>query len=182
MNKTFIAILRGVNVSGQKKVNMAELRKQLSNKGLEDVQTYIQSGNIVFASQIEDNKLVDIVQNCLLNHFGFEVPTLVVPSEKLDFIIDENPLRNIDISKLHVTFLKQLPNRQLVEALPPSPNSNEEYRIIEDVIYVYCPDGYGRTKINNMFFERKLKVTATTRNWKTCLKLRDMAQQKPDDY
>lgn len=181
MNKTFIAILRGVNVSGQKMVNMAELRKQLSNKGLEDVQTYIQSGNIVFTSQIEDNQLVDIVQNCLLNHFGFEVPTLVVPSEKLDFIIDENPLRNIDISKLHVTFLKQLPNRQLVEALPPSPNSNEEYRIIEDVIYVYCPDGYGRTKINNMFFERKLKVTATTRNWKTCLKLRDMAQQKPDD-
>ena len=181
MNKTFVAILRGINVSGQKKVNMAELRQLLSNKGLEDLQTYIQSGNIVFTSEIEVKQLEEIVRSCILNHFGFEVPTLIVPASRLDLIISENPLHKVDTSKLHVTFLTQLPDRQLVEALPLSPNPNEEYRILGDVIYVYCPDGYGRTKINNMFFERKLKSIATTRNCKTCLKLREMAQQKPAD-
>ena len=181
MKKTFIAILRGINVSGQKKIKMAELRQLLSNKGLADVQTYIQSGNIVFNSEIEENQLADIVRSCILDHFGFEVPTLIVPASKLNLIIAENPLHNIDINKLHVTFLTELPEKQLVDALPLSPNPNEEYRIVGDVIYVYCPDGYGRTKINNMFFERKLKGIATTRNWKTCLKLREMAQQKPDN-
>ena len=181
MKKTFAAILRGINVSGQKKVNMAELRQLLSNKGLDNLQTYIQSGNIVFTSEIGVEHLEEIVQSCILNHFGFEVPTLIIPASKLDLIITENPLHNIDTNKLHVTFLTQLPDRQLVDALPFSANSNEEYKIVGDVIYVYCPDGYGRTKINNMFFERKLKSIATTRNWKTCLKLREMAYQKPND-
>jgi len=181
MKKTFIAILRGINVSGQKKVNMAELRQVLSNKGLADVQTYIQSGNIVFTSKMEVDQLAADIRSCILNHFGFEVPTLVVPSSRLELIIAENPLHNIDTNKLHVTFLTQLPDKQLVDTLPLSTNLNEEYRIIRDVIYVYCPDGYGRTKINNMFFERKLKSIATTRNWKTCLKLREMTQRKPDD-
>ena len=181
MKNTFIAILRGINVSGQKKINMAELRQELSNKGLADIQTYIQSGNIVFTSKMEVHQLVDIIRSSIMNNFGFEVPTLIIPASRWHLIIDENPLHNIDIDKLHVTFLAQLPEKQLVDALPLSPNPNEKYRIVGDVVYVYCPDGYGRTKINNMFFERKLKSIATTRNWKTCLKLKEMAQRNPDD-
>ncbi len=178
MSEICIAILRGINVSGQKKINMAELRQLLSGAGLEELETYIQSGNIVFKANQTPDKLEEVIRESIMGHFGFEVPTLAMPAEAMDMVIKENPFKDKELSKLHVTFLATHPDSQLVESLPASSNTDEAYRIIEKVIYVYCPDGYGRTKINNMFFERKLKTTATTRNWKTCLTLWKMAQGK----
>ncbi len=178
MSKVFVAMLRGINVSGQKKVNMAELRQLLSDIGLHDLESYIQSGNIIFKADQDADKLAGVIRESILNHFGFEVPTLVLPAAEMDLIIQKNPFQDKDLSKLHVTFLSSQPNSQLVESLPLSSNPNEGYLVNGKVIYVYCPDGYGRTKINNMFFERKLKTAATTRNWKTCLTLWEMAQGK----
>ncbi len=177
MSVVYITILRGINVSGQKKINMAELRQLLSNLGFQELNTYIQSGNIVFKADQNANELAVTIRECILNHFGFEVPTLVLPADEMDMVIQENPFQDKDLNKLHVTFLSSQPNGQLIESLPPSPNPNESYLVKGKVIYVYCPDGYGRTKINNMFFERKLKTTATTRNWKTCWKLWEMAER-----
>ena len=178
MNEFYIAILRGINVSGQKIVNMAELRQLLSNVGLQNLETYIQSGNLVFKADQKADELAATIRERILNHFGFEVPTLVLPANEMDIVIQENPFQDKDLSKVHVTFLSSQPNDQLIESLRPSPNPNESYLVKGKVIYVHCPDGYGRTKINNMFFEKKLKTTATTRNWKTCLKLWEMAQEK----
>ncbi len=175
MNEIYIAILRGINVSGQKKVNMAELRQLLSNLEFQDLETYIQSGNIVFKADQKVDELAATIKERILNHFGFEVPTLILPADEMDKVIQGNPFQHKDLSKVHVTFLSSPPNEQLIESLPSSPNPNESYLVKGKVIYVYCPDGYGRTKINNMFFERKLKTTATTRNWKTCMKLWEMA-------
>jgi uncharacterized protein (DUF1697 family) len=178
MTENYIAILRGINVSGQKKVNMAELRLLLSNLGLQDLETYIQSGNIVFKADQKVDELAATIKERILNHFGFEVPTLILHADEMDKVIQENPFQHKDLSKVYVTFLSFQPNDHLIESLPPSPNSNECYLVKGKAIYVYCPDGYGRTKINNMFFERKLKTTATTRNWKTCMKLWEMAKRK----
>ena len=83
--------------------------------------------------------------------------------------------RNEDIKKLHVTFLETLPDKSLVKALLDFTSNNDEFIIKDKEIYVFCPDGYGRTKINNNFFERKLKVGATTRNWNSINKLYDKA-------
>jgi len=173
----YVSILRGINVSGQKKINMAELRQLLSGVGLEELETYIQSGNIVFKADQTHDKLEEVIRESIMGHFGFEVPTLVLTAAELGIIIQENPFQDKDLTKLHVTFLSAHPNSQLIDSLAPSPNPLEEYLIKGKVIYVYCPDGYGRTKINNMFFERKLKTTATTRNWKTCIKLWEIARR-----
>ncbi len=178
MNEVYIAILRGINVSGQKIVNMAELRQLLSNLGFQDLDTYIQSGNIVFKADQNSDKIQGTIRENILSRFGFEVPTLVLPTVEWAMVIQENPYKDKDLGKLHVTFLASQPDKQLIESLRPSPNPNESYLVKGKVIYLHCPDGYGRTKINNMFFERKLKTTATTRNWKTCLKLWEMAKEK----
>lgn len=172
----YIALLRGINVSGQKKVPMATLRQLLHNNGLKDVQTYIQSGNLVFKADLNKPVLADLIGETIKTYFGFEVPTLVLTAKDLSEILEQNPFKDKDISKLHLTFLNSTPDMQLVEMLPQSPNPREEFLFAKSAIYVYCPDGYGRTKINNNFFESKLKVTATTRNWKTCLKLLEMGR------
>ncbi len=174
--ETYIAILRGINVSGHNKIPMAALRELLTQRGLLDIQTYIQSGNIVFkapgeAFKVLNRKIGDAIQE----HFGYQVPVMVLKTNELQQAVDDNPLADQDTSKLHITFLAEEPSKDLAAALPPSPNPRESFVVEGKVIYVYCPDGYGRTKLNNMFFERKLKVTATTRNWKTCMKLLELA-------
>lgn len=174
--QTYIAILRGINVSGQKKIPMVELRGILTQQGLLDVQTYIQSGNIVFKAPKEAyGDLNRIIGKAIQEHFGYQVPVIVLKTNELRQAVDQNPLVDQDTSYLHITFLADEPSKELVATLPPSPNPCELYDIEGKVIYVYCPDGYGRTKLNNMFFERKLKVTATTRNWRTCMKLLQLA-------
>ncbi len=174
--ETYIAILRGINVSGHNKIPMAELRELLTVRGLRDVQTYIQSGNIVFKAAEEDfgalnGKIGDAIQE----HFGYQVPVIVLKTNELQQAIAGNPFVREDTKYLHITFLADQPSKELADSLPSSPNPLETYTIDGKVIYVYCPDGYGRTKLNNMFFEKKLKVSATTRNWNTCMKLLELA-------
>lgn len=174
--KTYIAILRGINVSGQKTVPMAELRRQLMELDLKDLKTYIQSGNLVFKSDENASMLQNIIRETMQGYFGFDVPTLVLSARDFFEIIENSPFQKHDITKMHVTFLSAEPDPKIVESLPRSSNPREVFHVTPKAVYVYCPDGYGRTKINNTFFEKKLQVTATTRNWKTCLKLTEMAK------
>ena len=173
---TYIIILRGINVSGHRKIPMAELREQLGHIGLECIQSYIQSGNLVVKSSLSRDQLSASVADGILKHFGFEVPVLVLTSTELSSIIDKNPFSHGDSAKLHVTFLAHTPAKDKLNTLPPSPNPQDQYVVKDQAVYVYCAGGYGRTKINNNFFEKTLEVTATTRNWRTCLKLSEMAQ------
>ena len=155
---------------------MVELRSLLENHGLKEVQTYIQSGNLAFRSDLTKDQLETTIAESIRKRFGFEVPVLVLTSSEIAAIINHNPYEHEDLTKLHVTFLADPPSQEKLDSLPASPNPREKYLIKDQAIYVYCPDGYGRTKIHNNFFENKLKVTATTRNWKTCLKLSEMAE------
>lgn len=171
---TYIAILRGINVSGQKLIKMAELKKLIEQLGYSSVQTYIQSGNIVFNSN--EKKLAEQISAAILKHFGFDVPVLVLSTEDWRKAKDQQPFLDKEEKALHLTFLAEAPSAENLSALKDMAYPPDEYHIIDKVIYLHCPNGYGNTKLSNTFFERKLKVSATTRNWATVNKLLDMAQ------
>ncbi|MDF2436916.1 MAG: hypothetical protein K0Q95_1292 [Bacteroidota bacterium] len=175
-----LAMLRGVNVGG-KKVPMAELRELYSEMKLENVRTYIQSGNVIFESK-EDNpeKLAAQQEKKIKATFGFDVPVVIRNKKELGSVIKGNPFlneKNIAEERLYVTFLKEMPSKELLEKITVPSGTSDRFEIIGKEIYLYCPGGYGETKLNNNFFEKKLKVDATTRNWRSTNELFKMMQE-----
>ncbi len=169
--KTYIIILRGINVSGKNKLPMQELRELLNQLQFKDVQTYIQSGNIILKSEENKISIAKKIKEGIENQFGYDVPVLVKEIEEWKNAIENNPYKNVEEKQQYFTFLSEKPEIETVEV-----NAKEdEYEIIDDVVYVNAVGGYGKTKLNNNFFEKKLKVTATTRNLKTTLKLLTLA-------
>ena len=170
--KTFIAFLRGINVGGQKKVPMAELRELLSDAGLKNVQTYIQSGNVIFQS-VEENKatLENTIKKAILSHFGFEVPVLALTEKEIQDILDACPFSEEKKENGYYTLLHSIPGRDLMDETHLINYPNEEFYITNECVYFFSSAGYGTAKCNNNFFERKLKVDATTRNYNTLVKL-----------
>jgi len=176
----YIAMLRGINVSGSKPVKMEQLRASLTALGLGDVKTYIQSGNIVFAAAPEAAaSLSGKIEKRILKDFSFVVPVLLRTVREMEEIVRENPLlkvTGVDHAKLHVTFLSTNPPKTAVGQLLPLAVPPEQLFIVGREIYLYCPNGYGNTKLSNVTIEKKLSVGATTRNWKTVNTLLAMAQ------
>jgi uncharacterized protein (DUF1697 family) len=178
--KTFISILRGINVSGHNLIKMPELKMLCENLGYIDVQTYIQSGNIIFKTT--DNQTVNDVsgkvESAILKQFGFHVPVITRTPEKLQEVINGNPFRNADgnvAEKIYITFLENEPLPEDTGKINPVGYLPDRFVIKGKEIYINCASGYGTTKLSNTFFENKLKVRATTRNWKTVRMLVEMA-------
>lgn len=179
--KTYVAILRGINVSGKNKIKMDAFKSSLSVLGFEQLQTYIQSGNVVFRYQEKSpEELEELVSKKIQEDFGFDVPVLVLSATQLGNIVSNNPFvgdENKEAQFLHVTFLKESPTNVSEEKITAHIKAREELVISDGVVYLYCPHGYSKTKLNNNFFESQFKVSATTRNWKTTLKLLEMAEE-----
>lgn len=174
----YILLLRGINVSGQKKVLMSDLQVALKRLNFENVKTYIQSGNVVFKS-IETSKLTleKAIGNLIIETFGFEVPILLLRKEEFIKIISEAPFvisEASDNKNDYFVFLKESPDRELIEKLQAETYPDESFVLNENCIYLACKNGYGKAKCNNNFFEKKLKVQATTRNFKTVKKIQEM--------
>ncbi len=173
--KTYISILRGINVSGQKLIKMDALRELYENFGFNLVKTYIQSGNVMFGSEpAKPAQLADSISAAIQQKFGFDVPVLVLEREELKAVSERNNFilkRGEDIAKLHVTFLSAVPDKFIQESISPEGYLPDEFYIDGKAVYLFCPNGYGNTKLNNNFLEKKLKVRATTRNWKTVIEL-----------
>ncbi len=174
--KTYISILRGINVSGQKKILMADLKKIYESLGFSDVVTYIQSGNVLFNfnKTNSESDLIQTIEKAIQDEYGFQVPVLVFTIDFLKNTVNDNPFLKefeIDTEKLHVTYLAETPSIEKLDEINKFDFSPDRFCIIGRTVYVYCPGGYGNTKLSNTFFENKLKVKATTRNWKTTLKL-----------
>ncbi|MCO6498841.1 MAG: DUF1697 domain-containing protein [Vicingus serpentipes] len=171
--KTYISILRGINVSGQKKIKMADLKLLYEELGFKNIKTYIQSGNVVFDYQIMSaSALQQLIFDKIQEHYGFDVPNLILTPQEIKEALNNNPFK--DIEKMYFTFLAELPEQEDVQKLVTFNFSNEFYEINKKVIYFHCPDGYGRAKMNNNFFEQQLKVVATTRNLNTVKKLSEI--------
>jgi uncharacterized protein (DUF1697 family) len=113
----------------------------------------------------------------ILETFGFEAPIIVRTSKQMRDVIANNPFlkeENVDSSKLHVTFLSETPQEDSLKKLKAISASPDRFYVAPQEIYLYCPSGYGRTKLSNIAIERALTVSATTRNWKTTNTLSEM--------
>lgn len=169
--KTYISILRGINVSGQKIIKMIALKKMYEKIGFKNVTTYVQSGNVIF--QGKDQKTIDleqIISKQIKKGFGFEVPVIVLTIDELKKIIKGNSFSNApakDATYLYVTVLASQPEQYDLDLIRSKKLDVEDIIIKDRVAYLYCPKGYGTTKLNNNFLEAKLKVIATTRNWRS---------------
>ena len=179
--QTYIALLRGINVSGQKKIKMVELKESLESLSFSDVVTYIQSGNIIFkADEKSISKLENKIHEKILTDFGFEVPVLVKTPKEIKHALNNNPFQKkddkYDPKLFAVVFLKEKPKAENIAKLKTYDYSPEEYVLKDKIIYYYAANGAGNAKMNNNFFENKLKVQATSRNWRTTRKLVELSQ------
>ena len=178
--QTYICLLRGINVSGHKKIKMIDLKTSFEGLGFTNVTTYIQSGNIFFKSKSKSiSKLEKNIHQIILNDFGFDVPVLIKTHDELVTILANNPFEKdeeYDPKLFYVVFLKDTPLQENIDKLKTYDYSPEEYYLDKKIIYFYAANGAHKAKMNNNFFENKLKVQATSRNWKTTHKLMELSQ------
>lgn len=177
----YIAMLRGINVSGHKTIKMEHLRALCSGLGFRNVETYVQSGNIVFQTAIENPAaLSKRIGETILHSFGFDAPVIVRTSKEMRNVIVNNPFlkeKNVDSSKLHVTFLSETTQKGSLKKLEALSTSPDRFYAAPQEIYLFCPGGYGETKLSNSAIEKALSVRATTRNWKTTNALFEMVSK-----
>lgn len=177
----YISLLRGINVSGKNLIKMEALLKMYNSLGFSNVKTYLQSGNVIFSTTKSDSRrLTKEISDQIKIDFNLDVPVLVLTIDTLQRIIDNNPFLkdpNKEPEFLHVTFLSSPPGEYDTKTFEEKKSGGEEIVISTEAVYLYCPHGYGNTKLTNTFLEKKLKTGATTRNWKTTNKLLSIAKE-----
>ncbi|MCJ7671643.1 MAG: DUF1697 domain-containing protein [Acidimicrobiia bacterium] len=174
-----VALVRGINVGGHRKVPMADLRRSFEGLGCTGVETYLQSGNVVFETRgLRLPDLAAAIEHRVAADFATEVSVLVRTGTEMARLERANPFRpeGADESTLHVTFLADRPKPASVRALEERSGTPDAFVVRGREVFLHCPGGYGRTKLTNGFFERHLGVTATTRNWRTVTKLCELTK------
>jgi uncharacterized protein (DUF1697 family) len=182
---TFVALLRAVNVGGQNRIPMAELRRSLGRSGLTAVETYVQSGNVVFDATADDPaEQASAIHEVIARELGCDVSVLALTATELARVAVANPLaaEGADEKYLHATFLDRPVEEAAFGGLDLPAQPGEQARLAGGgaalqgrVVYLHLPHGYGRSKLTNAYFERALGVSATTRNWRTVLALTRMS-------
>jgi uncharacterized protein (DUF1697 family) len=177
----FVSLFRGINVGGHQAIRMGELKDLHESLGLKDVVTYIQSGNVVFTSDDADlPRLPKQIEDGFEINFGFHVEVFVRTSAELRDIIEKNPFQNQQSKEskwVVVMFLAARPDDTVQEDLLKTYAGPEEIFIIGKEMYIYYPNGIGRSKLSNTFIEKKLKTVGTARNWNTILQLQKLMQR-----
>ena len=175
-------MLRGINVGGAKKILMKDLAALYEGCGFTNVRTYVQSGNVILdSSEKNPGAIAKIIEMKIEQKYKFHVDVIVRTAGDLEKVIAGNPFskkRGIDTVRLHVTFLTDAPDQQAVQSLSTVKSGADHYEVIGREVFLFCPDGYGRTKLTNNLLESKLKRVATTRNWNTVTTLYAMATGK----
>lgn len=179
---TYISILRGINVGGHRKIIMAELKKMYHKVGFKEVKTYIQSGNVVFQSEspLAIHELEALLEDRIHKTFGHEVPVLIRTHEEWTKAIEENPFLadpEIDIAQLSMTLFNAEPDSNLIDSLNTSGFLPDKIMFNGKHAYILCPGGkFHLSPITHSLLEKKLKVKASTRNWKTVMKLKSLSE------
>ena len=154
---------------------MADLRVLYEKLGFDNVQTYIQSGNVVFEyKETSTSALQEMIFNKIKEHYEFEVPNLILSADEIAAALDNNPYK--DIEKPYFTFLSEKPKQENIDTLNSISYDNEFFELKDKVIYSHYPNGAGRAKMTLNIFEKKLKVSGTVRNLNTTKKLLEMAK------
>ena len=176
----YVALLRGINVNGKKMVKMDLLKSIFEEMKFENIETYIQTGNVIFDSQeVQKNSLCNKIKDKLKDTLGFEVPVILKEIEELEAVIGDNPFRNrnlLENEKLHVTFLEREPSSEVADIFNDYKEDKDEIILHGENVYILCRNGYGKTKFSNSFLESKLKVKGTTRNFKTINKIVELGR------
>jgi uncharacterized protein (DUF1697 family) len=175
--KTFIALLRGINVGGSHMLPMKELKRLLEKLGCVEIHTYIQSGNVVFRSGRADAEgLATQLTQAVSSTYGFSPRVMVLTLRELARAVADNPFREAEESpkSLHLFFLAASPRTPDLKSLHALQAQTERFALRGRVLYLLTPEGFGRSKLAARV-ERLLGVEATARNWRTVTTLLDMA-------
>ena len=177
---THVALLRGINVAGKNILPMKDLAQMFANTGCSNVRTYIQSGNVIFDTRASAPKIAAAITTEIEKRYGYRVPLVLRTSEQLIKTILGNPFLKAGANEkaLHVYFLAHSPNAAAIAALDPARSTPDAFHVIGQEIYLNLPNGMGRSKLTNAYFDSKLSTTFTARNWATILKLAEMMQAR----
>ncbi|MGB5555396.1 MAG: DUF1697 domain-containing protein [Flavobacteriaceae bacterium] len=179
--ETYVVLLRGINVGGHKKIKMAELRTMLEKHDFKNVRTYIQSGNVVLNSDEKNAHIVEQkIQLALRDTFGFDVPVLVKSVTDLNIILRENPFQeseDLANNRVYFVLLQEAPATDSINSIDPKNYPSEQYHITNACVYLLFGEGFGNAKLNTNELERKLKVSATARNYRTMTKLLELTKE-----
>lgn len=176
---TFVILLRGITPTGKNKVPMTPLREALAEAGLGGVRTYIQSGNVVATSDLTHVEIEKLVHDIIHMGFGGNIAVLARTTKEFASILEQCPFTNIDESMLYFSLLAASPDKELLREFLSTDFSPDQVRFVSDTIYTLYATKHSASKFNNNYFERKLKVTATTRNLNTMNKLIALAAAQP---
>ena len=177
---TYVALLRGINVGGKNKLPMRDLSAMFTGAGCEAVETYIQSGNVVFeAGAALAARVPTLIASGIEERFGYRVPVVVRTVEELRDIVRGNPFLStgVDAGRLHVAFLTHVPESDRVARLDPDRSPPDVFEVRGLEIFLYYPNGLARSKLTNTYFDSRLATTSTVRNWRTVLALLTMADR-----
>jgi uncharacterized protein (DUF1697 family) len=165
-------LLRGINVGGKNKVAMSELRALVESLGHTDVTTFIQSGNVVFTTgkSITPGSL----ETAIAKRLGIHITVVLRAARELERVVESNPFKGVDQSKLHVGFMAKKPSAPAVRTLDGERFRPEEFAIRGSELYLHLPTGMGRAKLP-AYIDRQLKIPTTVRNWATVTKLVELA-------
>jgi len=165
-------------MTGHNSMKMAELASLYKDLGLSDVQTYIQSGNVIFKSDDKEDDVRNKIEKGISSRFGYDIATMIRTVDELEALFLSNPyLKDDDFNpaKMAVIFLLEPVTDTQSAKVSSVSYPPDKFQIGEREIFIYCPNGFGRTKLYTNFFENKMGVTGTTRNWKTITTIYDIA-------
>jgi len=165
---TYVALLRGVNVGGNNRLLMADLRAHFASLGYLEVRTFIQSGNVIFqsANAVRSEHL----EAAIANQFDIVTPVVLRTAQQIAAAVRRNPFADLDRGRLHVGFLRQTPLAGAVAGLELEQFAPDRARVVQSDVYLYLPNGTARSKLAT-YVDRRLKSSMTVRNWNTVSEL-----------
>jgi len=176
----YISFLRGINVGGKRLLPMMELKKMLSGFGMKNITTYIQSGNVIYNFEANDQLIISKqIEDEIKKVYGYDVPVITLSVNEFLQKIELNPyLSDTETNRLHVSFLERIPTQENISALYEIDVEPESFFLNKNTIFIRCKNKFAsQSKLTNTFFESKLKVKTTTRNWKTVTKIKELVTQ-----
>jgi uncharacterized protein (DUF1697 family) len=178
---TYVVLLRGINLAGRNRVAMGTLRQVLSSSGYGDVQTYVQSGNVVLRSRLQQKRLAADVHQHLIDTFGLDIGVIVRSATHMAEVAANNPFLQPGVDhgrQLHVAFLEGAPDPRTIAALDPHRAPPDVLHPRGREIYIWAPNGIGPSKVLHGL-DRILATSMTVRNWRTVTALLDMIEGQP---
>ena len=172
---TYVVLLRGVMPYGRNKVPMATLRTVLSEAGLENVQTYIQTGNVIARSELSRAEIETLVRDAVRERIGAPIAAVARTAEQFKLAFEQNPFTNVDSARVYFSLLHEYPSRERREKFLLTDFSPDAVKLIDDILYTLYNTKHSDSRFTNNFFESQLKVASTSRNFNTMRKLVELS-------